>query len=367
MKSLGTIAMGAGALGVVLVALWGCEDKKSKETTTATPEPDDEPAMLDPELGKVIASASAAAPPPGAPPQNENGPPPSGVFQGKRADELHKAGKPPSVELGTPGGEPRVSLAPSKNEVPKKVTLTVATQMGAGRSLPSVDLEFALKASKPKQKEGKEGDAAVLLPLPVTSKLKKLELSSTQPGQIPKEVADEVAKLEGSKIAWSFLPGGGVGSIELERAAKARGELEHNLVAVVETLAVAALPAPKEPVGEGATWVAQSREVYGGLDMISYRMIRITKVDGDRVTYTVQTRQYASSPQITKAGLPEGGELLQFQSSGTGEFEITRGARMADKASYQHTMKMGVHPPDAPQNQVMPLVLQSSITLPAND
>lgn len=363
MSSLRTIFVGVGMLGAFVLVSSGCEEKPKPETSSTAPKPDDEPAILDPNLGKVIAASSASAARAAQPaPDQQDGPPATGVFTPERAQAVHALGAPVSIEIGSQGSEPRVSLTPSQDEVPKRLGLTVATQMGPRRSLPTVDLSFGLKADKPK----KEGDAGAVMPLAVTSKLDKVALSPNQPGQIPEEVEKEVVKMKGSKLSWTFAPGGGITTITLERNDKARAELEHNLVAIVEALAVASLPAPDKPVGAGAAWVARSRDTYGGLDLISYRMFRVTKVDGDQVTVAVETRQYATSPKVNKAGLPEGAELLQLECTGTGELVIERGARMAKQGTFTHSMKMGIRPPDAAQNQVMPLILQSTVTFPTS-
>ena len=363
MKSLRMIVMGAGVLGIALFALTGCEEKTSSTTSSTAPKPDDDKTMLDPSLGRAIAASSASAVKgPRTAPTAEDGPPPSGVFTLERAEQTHAKGKPLHIEMGTTGAEPRILLTPTTDAVPKTLGFTVATMMGQRRSLPTVDMTFGLKVEKPKKKAG---DAGVdLLPMPVTSKLTKVVLSAEQPGQIPPEVAQEVAKMNGSQVNWSFVPTGGISTVSIERSEKARPELEHNLVAVVETLASAALPAPKEAVGVGAAWVARSRDIYGGLDLISYRMIRVIKIDGDRITYAVESRQYASSPDMVKPGLPEGGKLVQFECTASGEFEIVRGQRLAEKGKITHTMKIGLQPPGAQPNQMMPLVLQSTVAYP---
>lgn len=349
-----------GVLGIALLALAGCEEKTTTPSKATVPKAEEQP-VIDPNLGKAIAATSAAAAQDVAP-ATADGPPETGVFTVANADATHAVGKPIHVELGMAGMDPKLVLVPSKDDVPKTMVFNVATMMGARSSLPTVDMTFGLKVDKPKGPKSDE-----LLALPVGAKLTKIVLSSQQPGEIPKEIADEVAKMKDSKMAWTFASGGGIGIDSVERAEKARPELEHNLVAVAETLAAAAISAPSEPVGAGATWIARSRDVYGGLDLISYRMIRVTKVEGETVTYQVETRQYAAGPDMKKPGLPEGGQLVQFESTGAGEFVLQRGKRLADRGTMTHTMKFGLRPPNAAQNQIMPLVLQSTIRYPLGE
>lgn len=361
MKSVRILIAATAAL--VIGTLVACEEKPKPTPTTTAPAAEEQNPMLDPDLGKAIAASSASGAKAGpVAPVDKDAPPATGVFPADQGNATHAAGAPVHIELGTPGSEPRVSLVPTMTELPKSLGVTVATMLGPRSSLPTVDMTFGLKVDQPKGK--KEADAGAEGPIAVAAKLNKVVLSSQQPGQIPAEVATEVAHLKDSKVAWAFAPEGGATNITLERSAKARPELEHDLVAVAELVAASAIAAPKEPVGVGATWLARSRESYGGMDLISFRMYRVVKIEGDRVTLGVETRQYAVGSSFTKSGLPEGGELLQLEATATGELEIVRGHRFAERCKLTHSLRIGLRPQNAPENQIMPLMLQSTVTMP---
>ncbi|HNZ21141.1 MAG TPA: hypothetical protein PKL24_03295 [Polyangiaceae bacterium] len=359
MNSFRTILVVAALTAIAAPICLGCEENSSKPSPSSKPKPDDETVAVDPAIGKVLA-ASSASPDTAPSPTQDDGPPATGVFSPDRANATHAVNAPIHIEVGTLGSEPRIRLLPTSMDVPKSLSVTIATQLGARTSLPTVDIVLGLTAPKPKS----QGDEAPDLALPVSAKISKISLSAQQPGQIPKEIADEVAKMKDSKASWSFEPNGGIRIGSIERSPKARPELEHNLVVLMETLAAASIAAPKEPVGVGATWIARSRDVYGGLDLVSYRMFKVAKIDGENVSLVVETRQYAASDDLQKPGLPEGAKLVQFESLGAGEFIVTAGHRFAESGSYSHGMKFGLRPPNAADNQLMPLILQSTVAFP---
>ncbi len=343
----------------------GCEEKPAKKSTSSSKtKPDDKP-VLDPKLGKIIAasSASAKAQKDQQPTRAEGTPPPTGVFTSAEAEAAHGQGKPIHVEPGTAGSAPLVSVIPTSTKLPKTITMSVSTMMGARQSFPSMDMTFQLKADKPKKTENEVGKTQ---PISVMAKLTKATLSTQQPGQVPPQAIDFVSQMKGSTLGWSLLPEGGVSTLTLKRSPKMLPELEHNLVAVAETIAAASIVAPKEPLGAGAAWIARSRDTYGGLDVVSYRMYQLVKVEGEKLTISVELRQYVVGETIAKSGLPEGAEVVQFQSTGSGKFVVTRGSSFADQGKLMHTMSLGLRTSEAQPNQIMPLTFRSTVTFPVS-
>jgi hypothetical protein len=133
--------------------------------------------------------------------------------------------------------------------------------------------------------------------------------------------------LKGAKIEYLVAPdGSGTGfRYELPGAAP---ELVDYLRALSDALALVTLPAPAEPLGQGAFWMTTTREGVYGLDLVTYRMVKVEKLEGDQVTLSVGTKRYATSDRFEFAGLPPEvpKTLLEFDAKSEGRLEFKAGA-----------------------------------------
>jgi hypothetical protein len=78
------------------------------------------------------------------------------------------------------------------------------------------------------------------------------------------------------------------------------------------------LPYPAEPVGVGGFWMVTSRDGMMGLDLVSYRMVRVERVDGEGGVLTVATKRYAANSNFNLTGLEGKFKLEEFQSVADG-------------------------------------------------
>ncbi|HEX7669987.1 MAG TPA: hypothetical protein VF395_10400, partial [Polyangiaceae bacterium] len=86
-------------------------------------------------------------------------------------------------------------------------------------------------------------------------------------------------------------------------------------------LSLAFLPYPTEPVGEGAFWMVTCRETFAGLDVVSYRMMKLEKIDGPRATISVNTKRYVAGGQVGFAGIPPH-KVVEFTGTTTGKVVV---------------------------------------------
>lgn len=342
----------------------GC-DKKESTPKKNIAKAEDQP-VIDPKLRKVIAASSANAPGAATLPEDSNAPPASGIFTEQQGNAIHPQGKPIHVEMGTTGVEPRVVLQFTK-PAPKSVSFYVATMTGPTTGLPSLDMTFGWTAQAAKKSEPGDTADANLIGTSVRADLNKVALSQQQPGRIPDAAAKAILDLKNSRVQFTLLPSGGAQIQSVERSQAAGSELEHPIVAVAEAIAAGALPVPAEAVGQNATWIARSRDTFGGLDLISYRMFRIKSIDENSITYTVNVRQYSVGDKVSIPVVRDNATLVQFESSSEGEFVIDKGHSFAARGSLNYTLMIGLKTPESDDQGMRPMMLQSTIRLPATE
>jgi hypothetical protein len=87
------------------------------------------------------------------------------------------------------------------------------------------------------------------------------------------------------------------------------------------------LPYPQKPVGVGGFWMATSRDGVLGLDLVTYRMVKVEKIEGNKVTLNVNTKRYSTSPTFDMPGLPPDAprNLAEFQALAEGSVQIEPG------------------------------------------
>jgi hypothetical protein len=141
---------------------------------------------------------------------------------------------------------------------------------------------------------------------------------------IPQEIAGRVAAMKGAKIEYQVAPDGSGSGFRYELAAN---ELVDYLRVLSDALALVTLPMPKEPLGKGGFFMTTSREGIYGLDLVTYRMVKVVEVDGDRVTLTVGTRRYMADRRFDFPGLTADvpRELVEFEAKSEARLELRAG------------------------------------------
>jgi hypothetical protein len=296
------------------LSVLGCS--KENPPTEATPRPDagvSKAEAMDPDLAQAVAAASAMRPSAAA---VEGGPPPNGIFAPGAADKEIAKGQAPKLTLGSEGAEPKVSLSPAQPKPGSKQSGTIQiVQQSQGAGLP-VEFGIALEAQKPKG----EGVTAVPVVVKVTSA--KVAVSGA-----PKELEAQIAKLKGAKLEYEVSVDGAGTNYRYEVPKAASQEFADIVRALSDVLAVVTLPFPQKPVGVGAFWMATSRDGVLGLDLVTYRMIKVEKIEGNKVTLNVNTKRYSTSPTFDMPGLPPDAprNLAEFQALAEGSLQIEPG------------------------------------------
>jgi hypothetical protein len=278
---------------VFALGLFGCEKDESKERSAEPIASVDKAAAIDPALAKAVAQASAAARAKRAPTSVAGGPPPSGIFEPGAADKEAPRGAPPKITLGDRGKEPRVTLGPTQPKPGWKSTgsVQVLLQGGDPRQQPlPVRVTLSLEAQKPKAGDA-GADAATADAVAVTARVRSAEVGVAG---VPQEVAARISALKGARIEYLVkADGSGTGyRYELPNAAS---ELVDYLRVLSDTLALVTLPVPNTPLGPGGFFMTTTRDGVYGLDLVTYRMVKVEKVEGDMVTHPTFLARCSSS------------------------------------------------------------------------
>jgi hypothetical protein len=294
----------------------GCEDEKKRTQPADVPDSGATPRLLDGKLGEAAAAAEASATARNAPSKGgatEDGPPEKGVFEPAAAEKALPRGAPPKVEILGEGSEPRaVMSAKVEAGATRKAVLT----LGLRAQMP-VDIDFAttFKIEKPKDaKDAKDKKAGADAPkkaeeggapagLQVVAKIESVGVSA-QKGS-PEELAKIFGKLKGSQLRYSAMPDGSARDFSYEIAKDADPNLESAFGMLVEALSMMVAPLPSKPVGAGAYWMVTDRASSSGVEVIRYRVFRVTKMDGGQPTLSMELRQYAADGVMRVPGGPK--------------------------------------------------------------
>jgi hypothetical protein len=227
----------------------------------------------------------------------------------------------PKVTLGSDGAEPRVTLSPAQPKPGTKTSGTIQVEVQSDPRQGGLPLAFGvtLEAQKPKDAKAEPG------PVTVVARVTSANIAIAG---APAELVRNIAKLRGAKIEYQVLPDGGGSGFRFEVPKGAEGGLDDSIRALSDTLAVITLPYPDKPVGAGAYWMATSRDGIFGLDLVSYRLVKVESVEPGRVVLSVNTKRYSASPTLDLIGLPPEAprDLLEFQALAEGKLELVPGA-----------------------------------------
>lgn len=334
----------------LLSALVACEDKP-KETKAAEADAGRATAgAVDPKLAEAVAAAGTKAGKDDASAAAEDGPPEKGVFEPGKADIQLKRGEPPKIALGEAGGEPRAVLA---GDVPpgwkQSGTLDVTLRLGRAQ-LPSMTISVSIEAPKPKAPApAAPGGAPAPAAAPaedgalLSAKVTEVKLTADTAGPQGKELAAQLAKIKGSGIEFRMVSGVGT-DFSLKLAKGAAPDLEMILRAVAEALESATIGFPKEAVGPGGYWLVTTRGMVSGAEVVSYRLVKLEKVAGEELTFSVNTKRYSVSTKLEFAGLPPGAELDQFQSTTEAKLTLHKGEPLASSGTSKQTFAAALVP-----------------------
>ena len=347
---------------LVLLALAGCEKNEPKAETPK--EKSDAGASkveaIDPNLAEAVAAASVEGPGRGkAPTQVEGGPPADGVFAPGAADKELPRGALPKITLGSDGSDPKQQLGPSKSAAKLAGTIQVALQADPRQGAIPVLLSLSIEPKKPDApKEGDKGPVS----LPVSVRILNAKIDAPN---VPKDLDVQLAKLKGSKIEYSILPSGAGAGFRFDVPKGAPEEFKDVVRSLSDALALLTIPYPDKPLGAGAYFMVTSRDDLMGLDLVSYRMIKVKEVTPTGVTLDVNTKRYAASRSFDFPGLPPEIDktLAEFQANSEGTVQYPTGALLPTQGEVSSVLAAQLAAKDPKQRAMLQFQTRAQLDL----
>ena len=345
---------------LVLLALLGCEKNEPKpEATKKDADAGTKVEAIDPNLAEAVAAASATpAGRGGAPAQVEGGPPPDGVFAPGAADKELARGALPKITLGNEGSDPKQKLGPSKTAGKLSGTIQIALQSDPRQGAIPVLLSVTLEPKK--AEPGKDKDAPVSQGVSVRINSAKIDAPN-----VPKDVDDQLSKLKGGKVEYSILPSGAGAGFRFDVPKGAPEEFKDVVRSLSDALALLTIPYPDKPLGAGGVFMVTSREDFLGLDLVTYRMIKVKEVTPTGVTLDVNTKRYAASRSFDFPGLPPGVDknLAEFQASSEGTVQYPTGALLPTQGQVSSVLAAQLGATDPKQRAMLQFQTRAQLDL----
>lgn len=352
-------------LSLLLVPLaLGCQKDEPKNEPAKRSESDaglSKVEAIDPNLAEAVAAASVAVPGGrGAPPQPaEGGPPADGVFAPGAADKELARGALPKITLGSEGSSPKLQLGVGKNPAKLSGTIQIALQsdprQGAIPVLMSVTIE-------PKKLDAGGDAAKAPVSLPVAVKVTGAKIDAPN---VPKDLDAQIAKLKGSRIEYSILPGGAGAGFRFDVPKDAPPDFRDMVRSLSDAIALLTIPYPDKPLGAGGYFMVTSRDEFLGLDLVTYRLVKVKQVSAEGATLDVSTKRYAASRSFDLAGLPADIDknLAEFQATSEGSIELSLGAVLPGKGQVSSVLAAQLGAAERKQRAMLQLQSRAQLDL----
>jgi hypothetical protein len=338
-----------------LVVTSGCQ---SEEKTQQAPQAEasasakPEGPALDPALAKAMADAAK----PGAPgAATQGGPPPKGIFAPGEADRQIAVGAAPQLTLGSNGSEPRARLTSGfgTKDKPLQRHISIALQAGPQQGALPVEFDVDFVQEKP------EANAARSK---VTAKVVGATLPQGLP--VPPEVSAAMTKLRGSSVRFEVWPDGGATGFQFEAPKDAPPNLGDILRTLGDSIAAVTLPFPQEAVGAGGFWMATSRDGLMGLDLVTYRMVRVESIADGVAKLNVGSKRYATGTKFAMEALQGNFTLDEFVSTSDGILQYPVGVSVPVDGQLRTVLAASLIPAEQPdQRGTLQLGSQATFSL----
>jgi hypothetical protein len=239
-----------------------------------------------------------------------------------------------------------VALADNPGDDEQRETISVGLRPSAQSGVINVDYGLVLKVDKPKDdktkadKDDKKADPAAPRSFRVVGKVG----SVTPGGALPKDIADQIAKIKGTELHYQVGPDGMLSDLAYALPKDADPGIETVVRALSEVLVLAALPVPQKPVGAGAYWMVTDRaSTASGVDVVRYRVYHVDSVENGHAVLSVDIRQYAAKQEVDTGRTGQKLAIDRFDSQGKGKLEWSAAGLLPLHAELNERMQLAGH------------------------
>ena len=230
----------------------------------------------------------------------------------------------PTIKLLDPGAEPRAQLrysyqAESSGRFKMDMSMSMTLEAnGMKQEIPMpltrVVVSISCKASTP---DGKT---------PVESKYDEVEILDVS--GTPPELLDLFKKimggLQGTTTSGVMTPQGLFEDVDVKFPENVHPEIKKMSEDLKQTFNSLAQPFPKDAIGKGARWQVSMPFTSEGIKGTQVSTLTLKDIQGDKVKMELTVNKNAPKQEVDVPGLPGvKGQLISFESTGTGKTEIS--------------------------------------------
>jgi hypothetical protein len=155
-----------------------------------------------------------------------------------------------------------------------------------------------------------------------------------------RQVAAEVGKLKGLRMAYWMDPRGYIHDVQVDAPKDLPASMQQTLSSLTQSVQSLVMPLPVEAVGAGARWQALMRTTGNGLDLVQSVWITLQSRTAKTITLDMKLKQLAASDHATANGIAM--TLHSVDSSGTGTIVTNLADAIADRATMNMALAMDI-------------------------
>jgi hypothetical protein len=222
---------------------------------------------------------------------------------------------PPDLQLVSAGNEPRRVLgyhAPKGTKQQLEIAVDVDVSAGEmGGPMPTIVMTLALEVQQI---------------VPTGLKLRSMVVDATARDRDDTRVSTEALSgpletLKGIVLTSTMTSNGRLFGTKLELDSKQVPEsAKSQLAALTASFDQLMMPLPDEPVGVGAVWRSSKPLEQNGLKMIAVNSIALTAIDGNKLSFEIDTQVHGDDQTINQDGLTV--DIKDVTGTGTGKGSI---------------------------------------------